>query len=165
MTKEEAIKELELLHVTTAAPAGSVAGEACRTVNEALDMAIKALREPLRVRAHWERCRDIVQCSNCEPTINLKNDNFGAVLNCAVRYSLGRRTYMPGLVMDFVGPLLPYISDKALWCLERDIKGFVELYAAECPPKSIIDRMDIEQWERFLQAIRRAIDERTAETG
>lgn len=66
MTKEEAIKELELLHVTTAAPAGSVAGEACRTVNEALNMAIKALREPLRVRAHWERYRDIVRCSNCE---------------------------------------------------------------------------------------------------
>lgn len=65
MTKEAAIKELELLHVTAAAPAGSVAGEACRTVNEALDMAIKALREPLRVRAHWERYRDIVQCSNC----------------------------------------------------------------------------------------------------
>lgn len=66
MTKEEAIKELELLHVTTAAPAGSVAGEACRTVNEALDMAIKALREPQRVRARWERCRDIVRCSGCE---------------------------------------------------------------------------------------------------
>lgn len=65
MTKEEAIKGLELLHVTAAAPAGSVAGEACRTVNEVLDMAIKALREPQRVRAHWERCRDIVQCSNC----------------------------------------------------------------------------------------------------
>lgn len=66
MTKEKAIKELELLHVTTAAPAGSVAGEACRTVNEALNMAIKALREPPRVRAHWERCRDIVRCSSCE---------------------------------------------------------------------------------------------------
>lgn len=64
MTKEEAIKELELLHVTAAAPAGSVAGEACRTVNEALDMAIKALREPQR--AHWERYRDIVQCSKCD---------------------------------------------------------------------------------------------------
>ena len=54
MTKEDAIKELELLHVTTAAPAGSVAGESCRAVNDALDMAIKALREPTRVRAQWE---------------------------------------------------------------------------------------------------------------
>lgn len=53
MTKEDAIKELELLHVTAAAPAGSVAGESCRTVNDALDMAIYALREPPRVRAHW----------------------------------------------------------------------------------------------------------------
>lgn len=65
MTKEDAIKELELLHVTTAAPAGSVAGESCRAVNDALDMAIKALREPPRVRAHWGRYRDIIQCSNC----------------------------------------------------------------------------------------------------
>lgn len=65
MTKEDAIKELELLHVTTAAPAGSVAGESCRAVNDALDMAIKALRESSRVRAHWGRYRDIIQCSNC----------------------------------------------------------------------------------------------------
>lgn len=65
MTKEETIKELELLHVATAAPAGSVAGEACHAVNEALDMAIMALREPRRVGAHWKRYRDIVQCSNC----------------------------------------------------------------------------------------------------
>ena len=74
-----------------------------------------------------------------KPTINLKNDNFGAVLNCAVRYSLGRHTYMPGLVMDFIGPLLPYVSDRTLWCMERDIKDFVEPYA-ECPPKSIDER-------------------------
>lgn len=57
-----------------------------------------------------------------KPTIDLKNDNFGAVLNCAVRYSLGRHTYMPGLVMDFIGPLLPYVSDRTLWCMERDIE-------------------------------------------
>lgn len=65
MTIDEAIRELELLHVTAAAPAGSVAGEACRTVNEALDMAIEALREPQRAHAHWERYKSIVQCSNC----------------------------------------------------------------------------------------------------
>lgn len=64
--------------------------------------------------------------------------------------------------MDFIGPLLPYVSDRTLWCMERDIKGFVEPYA-KCPPKSIIDKMDIEQWERFLQAVQQAIDERTVE--
>lgn len=97
-----------------------------------------------------------------KPTIDLKNDNFGAILNCAVRYSLGRNTYMPGLVMDFIGPLLPYVSDRTLWCMERDIKDFVEPYA-KCPPKSIIDKMEIEQWERFLQVVQQAIDERTVE--
>lgn len=30
--------------------------------------------------------------------IDPANDNFGAVCNCAVRYCLGRRSYMPNLV-------------------------------------------------------------------
>lgn len=29
-------------------------------------------------------------------------DDFGAVLNCAVRYCIGRATYMPGLVTDWI---------------------------------------------------------------
>lgn len=54
-----------------------------------------------------------------EPKIDLSNDDFGAVLNCAVRYTLGRRTYMPGLVIDYIRPLLPFLSSKTLWCLIR----------------------------------------------
>lgn len=32
------------------------------------------------------------------------NDDFGAICNCAVRYAVGRRTYMPDLVIDFITP-------------------------------------------------------------
>ena len=36
-----------------------------------------------------------------------RDDDFGgAVLNCAVRYALGRMSYMPNLVMDEI--ILPY---------------------------------------------------------
>lgn len=54
--------------------------------------------------------------------IDVKDDNFGAVLNCAVRYCLGRQTYMPRLVCDFIRPLLPELSNKAIWCFQKDIK-------------------------------------------
>lgn len=87
-----------------------------------------------------------------KPQINLGDDFFGAVLNCAVRYSIGRRTYMPSLVTDFIRPLLPYLSDKTLWCFERDIEG-ERNYGME---------MDKELWLRFLVEVRAEIERRKA---
>ena len=59
-------------------------------------------------------------------TINTKDERFGAVLNCAVRYSMGRKTYMPSLVVDFIIPLLPHLSNQTLLCMERDISDNLE---------------------------------------
>lgn len=53
--------------------------------------------------------------------IDASNDTFGAVLNCAVRYCLGRETYMPRLVVDFIIPLLPYVTDRTLDAFLRDV--------------------------------------------
>ena len=53
--------------------------------------------------------------------IDVYDDNFGAVLNCAVRYAIGRRTYMPSLVVDYITPLIPKLSSKTLWCFDQDI--------------------------------------------
>ena len=58
-----------------------------------------------------------------KPIIDLSDDFFGAVLNCAVRYCIGRQSYMPSLVTDFIRPYLPYLSNKTLWCFERDLSG------------------------------------------
>ena len=56
-----------------------------------------------------------------KPVIDPKDDNLGAVLNCAVRYCIGRQSYMPALVINYITPLLPYLSGKTLWCFDRDI--------------------------------------------
>lgn len=56
-----------------------------------------------------------------KPVIDLTDDDFGTVLNCAVRYACGRQTYMPRLVIDFIKPLIPYLSNKTLWCFDQDI--------------------------------------------
>ncbi len=49
------------------------------------------------------------------------NDDFGSVCNCAVRYFLGRRSYMISLICGYITPLLPELTDKTLDCFERDI--------------------------------------------
>lgn len=56
-----------------------------------------------------------------KPVIDLEDDFFGCLLNCAVRYACGRMSYMPSLVVDEITPLLPYLSDKTLWCFDQDI--------------------------------------------
>ena len=54
-------------------------------------------------------------------TIDLGDEDFGVILNCAVRYAIGRRTYMPGLVIGFIKPLLPHLDGRTLWCFDRDV--------------------------------------------
>ena len=59
--------------------------------------------------------------SKHKPTISLDDKHFGAILNCAIRYCIGRQTYMPALVIDYITPLLPYVNMKTLLCFKRDL--------------------------------------------
>lgn len=82
------------------------------------------------------------------------SDHFGAVCNCAVRYCLGRRTYMPSLVCGYITPFLPEMSDNTLACFERDIAerkrtGFD--YGDSC---------DYETWDAFYKAVCKEIEGR-----
>lgn len=87
--------------------------------------------------------------------IDVNDDNFGAVLNCAIRYCLGRRTYMPKLVMDYVRPLLPDLSDKALWCMEKDIlQHEADGYSYGDPT------IDVPAWHEFLSQVQQEIARR-----
>ena len=55
--------------------------------------------------------------------IDLQDENFGAVINCAIRYCIGRQTYMPHLVVDYVRPLLPNLSDRTVKVMWNDIRS------------------------------------------
>ena len=50
------------------------------------------------------------------------DNNFGTILICAVRYALGRQTYMPSLVQDYIRPLLPRLNNNCLCVLDQDLK-------------------------------------------
>ena len=89
-----------------------------------------------------------------KPTISLDDDDFGAILNCAVRYSLGRRSYMPKLVTDFITPLLPYLSDITLGCFLRDL-GRTDNYGDP--------EIDRPVWEQFEHQVILAYEQRKGE--
>ena len=83
------------------------------------------------------------------------SDDFGAVCNCAVRYCLGRRSYMPSLVCGYLTPLLSKLDDNTLFCFKRDIEehkkdGF-----------DFGDSCDYETWKQFYTAVQKEIDGRS----
>lgn len=97
--------------------------------------------------------KDDAQKGMVDPT----NDDFGAVCNCAVRYCLGRRSYMPSLVCGYIISLLPELTDKTLDCFERDIAerkrtGF-----------DFGDSCDYETWDAFYKAVCKEIERRNGD--
>lgn len=82
------------------------------------------------------------------PAIDLQSDDFGAVLNCAVRYAIGRQTYMPSLVIDFITPLIPHLNNRTLWCFDQDVTN------AKWEGGYGDPRCDEPKWLKFLEDVR-----------
>lgn len=88
------------------------------------------------------------------PVINPCNDDFGAVLICALRYCIGRQTYMPRLVIDYITPLIPCLDGKTLKVMANDIRT-AENYGDE-----VIDKP---YWLMFLRKIEHEMERRKNE--
>lgn len=86
--------------------------------------------------------------------IDASDDDFGLMLNCAVRYSMGRETYMPHAVMRFITPLLTKLTTKTLVCMDRDLDE-----------PSIFgglghERIDAPKWKEFHTAVKQELERR-----
>lgn len=88
-----------------------------------------------------------------KPQVDISDDFFGAVLNCVVRHAIERRSYTPGLVVDFIRPLIPHLSQKTLLCFEKDI-------AEEMPDGLGDPQIDAPKWIDFLGLVRQELRER-----
>lgn len=77
------------------------------------------------------------------------NKDFETILLCAVRYAIGRQTYMPSLVIDYITPLLPYLTDNTLRLIANEITEY-EGYEGGLGDEKI----DKPYWEQFLRKIR-----------
>ena len=54
--------------------------------------------------------------------------DFELMIVCALRYSIGRESYMPSITIDYIRYLIPMLSANTLFVMQRDIKEEVERY-------------------------------------
>lgn len=74
--------------------------------------------------------------------------NLETILLCAVRYAIGRKTYMPSMVIDYITPLLPYLSEDVLKLIANEIIAKARMHQLGD------DKIDRPYWEQFLRKIR-----------
>lgn len=56
----------------------------------------------------------------------LANEGFGCIVNSAVRYSLGRNTYMPGIAVQFILEHMNLLDLRTVTVMYRDIQKALE---------------------------------------
>lgn len=84
-----------------------------------------------------------------ELSVKLDDDLFTIII-CAIRYALGRRTYMSSLVCGYAKQYIKQIPTKDLYVISRDIREHgsrsfgAEAYGDEC---------DLKTWMNFLEVV------------
>ena len=76
------------------------------------------------------------------------NKDFETILLCAVRYAIGRKTYIPSLVIDYITPLLPYLSENTLRLMANEITEYGKYYGGLGD-----DKIDRPYWLNFKRKI------------
>ena len=77
--------------------------------------------------------------------------DFGTICICAVRYALGRETYMPSLVQHFVIRNLNLIDGYSLAVMARDVKE---------APSYGNETIDKPGWMNFLAVLEKELKDR-----
>ena len=54
--------------------------------------------------------------------------DFELMMIGAVRYAIGRYTYMPSVTIEYIRYLIPQLSAKTLFIMQRDIEEEIERY-------------------------------------
>lgn len=72
------------------------------------------------------QAKDVVLCPAHWITFQL-DDDFGCIINSAVRYAIGRHTYMPGVVCNFVRKYINILDMKTIEVMIEDINQELKL--------------------------------------
>lgn len=97
------------------------------------------------------------------------NDDFETILLCAERYACSHESYMPSLVINYITPLLPNLSDRALSVLDEDMRVVdeidrryksLEITFENCHGIWGNDHIDKPEWMRFWRAVKAEIGRR-----
>ena len=90
--------------------------------------------------------------------LNEIDDDIGAIAICAVRYAIGRQTYMPGLVQGFIMRHPEIVDANVRAVMIRDIDEADRVTEHTLPSGSILridhlgdTKIDRPGWERFRE--------------
>lgn len=104
-----------------------------------------------RQLAEW--LEDYKQLKEHTKTIDPSDDRFGEMLNSALRYALGRMSYIAQDTADYIRPLIPYLDNRTLFVMNRDIEEAVDMNCLGM-------KMDAEVWTALRADIVREMDKR-----
>jgi hypothetical protein len=85
--------------------------------------------------------------------IDPSDERFGEMLNSALRYALGRMTYIVQDTADYIRTLIPYLDSRTLYIMERDITEAAEMNCLGM-------KMDAEVWTALRADIVREMEKR-----
>lgn len=90
--------------------------------------------------------------------MKLNYDDLDILAICAVRYSLGRRSYMPSDVQRILRPRLKEMSPLTLAVILKDLEG-----ASRRPNGYGDEQIDKPGWISFLNDVKDELEHREAE--
>lgn len=89
----------------------------------------------------------------------ISREDFGTLCICAIRYCLGRKTYMPNNIQRIISSTLAHLSDRDLEIIYTDIEKHVGHIYDSATYGDYIDCLD---WHNFLCIIKDEIANRRA---
>lgn len=83
--------------------------------------------------------------------------DFELMMISALRYAIGRYTYMPSVTIEYIRYLIPQLSAKTLFVMKRDIEEEIERY----------QRMERElymakEWQKLAEEINEMYEKKKA---
>ena len=89
----------------------------------------------------------------------ISDSDFRLILLSAMRYAMGRKTYMPSVVADYIKRHLQLLDDKFLTLAADDIQRYLEDYAEHeansDPWQNLLDALETEQRDRAARLARK----------
>lgn len=79
------------------------------------------------------------------------DEDFGVIVNAALRYAIGRHSYLPSTVVDFIRKYMPLLDDRTLHVICTDIEK--ELLS----PEGVADPG---MWKNLLEECRYELEQR-----
>lgn len=86
------------------------------------------------------------------------DDKFNAILICAVRYCLGRRTYMPDLVTRWIMSQVKELPAETARTMLRDIEERRET-GRRLGREMLGDPCDVRTWETFERWLKERVND------